>query len=623
MVPRIVIRKRMRFTQIESKSQPYRAQKLLINPHPSIKYTIYFDSILRGSSMSVKITETVLRDAHQSLLATRMRTRDMLEVVEQLDKIGYFSLEMWGGATFDSCIRYLNEDPWQRLRDIKKRMKNTYAQMLLRGQNLVGYRHYSDDVVEKFVTKSYENGIDVFRIFDAVNDIRNMEFSIKVAKKLGAYVQGTVCYTLSPVHTVEKYVELATQLEELECNSLCIKDMAGLLSPNEATNIIIAMKKKISIPISLHCHCTSGMAPMSYMAACGAGVDILDTALSPLAWGTSQPATETVIAALKGTPYDTGLDLELFKEVVAYFKNLKEKYRGILDPISEQIDTNVLIYQIPGGMLSNLVSQLKEQNALDKYEAVLAEMPRVREELGYPPLVTPTSQIVGTQAVLNVLMGERYKVIPKEVKDYVRGLYGRSPSPLRPEIIGQIIGDEEPINCRPADLLKPEYNTKKKEAENMGIVKSEEDILTYILYPAIAPKFLKGEVEEESLTMVTHATAVQHEYTIPNHFKVEVDEDVYIVKVEPLDSGVSISELSPKKSIAQSVEGAVRSSMQGMVLSIKVKVEDVVTEGDTIAVIEAMKMENSIHAPHSGIVKEIFVSEGDTVSPDDIILSIR
>ena len=573
--------------------------------------------------MSVKITETVLRDAHQSLLATRMRTRDMLEVVEQLDKIGYFSLEMWGGATFDSCIRYLNEDPWQRLRDIKKRMKNTYAQMLLRGQNLVGYRHYSDDVVEKFVTKSYENGIDVFRIFDAVNDIRNMEFSIKVAKKLGAYVQGTVCYTISPVHTVEKYVELATQLEELECNSLCIKDMAGLLSPNEATNIIIAMKKKISIPISLHCHCTSGMAPMSYMAACGAGVDILDTALSPLAWGTSQPATETVIAALKGTPYDTGLDLELFKEVVAYFKNLKEKYRGILDPISEQIDTNVLIYQIPGGMLSNLVSQLKEQNALDKYEAVLAEMPRVREELGYPPLVTPTSQIVGTQAVLNVLMGERYKVIPKEVKDYVRGLYGRSPSPLRPEIIGKIIGDEEPINCRPADLLKPEYNKKKKEAENMGIVKSEEDILTYILYPAIAPKFLKGEVEEESLTMVTHATAVQHEYTIPNHFKVEVDEDVYVVKVEPLDSGVSISELSPKKSIAQSVEGAVRSSMQGMVLSIKVKVEDVVAEGGTIAVIEAMKMENSIHAPHSGIVKEIFVSEGDTVSPDDIILSIR
>lgn len=571
--------------------------------------------------MSVKITETILRDAHQSLLATRMRTRDMLEVVGQLDQIGYFSLEMWGGATFDSCIRYLNEDPWQRLRDIKKGMSNTYAQMLLRGQNLVGYRHYSDDVVEKFITKSYQNGIDVFRIFDAVNDIRNMEFSIKVAKGLGAHVQGTVCYTISPVHTVEKYVELAKQLQELECDSICIKDMAGLLSPNDATQIINSMKKEISIPISLHCHCTSGMAPMSYMAACGAGVDILDTALSPLAWGTSQPPTETVVAALKGTPYDTGLDLEAFEEVVKYFKSLKEKYRGILDPISEQIDTNVLIYQIPGGMLSNLVSQLKEQNALDKYGTVLDEMPKVREELGYPPLVTPTSQIVGTQAVLNVLMGERYKVIPKEVKDYVRGLYGRPPAPISPEIIGKVIGNEEPIHCRPADLLKPEYEKRKKEAEEIGIAKSEEDILTYILYPAIAPKFLKGEVEEEVLAVA--APAVQQEYTIPNHFKVEVDDEIYEVKVEPLGGGISVSEASPKKPSADSVKGAVSSSMQGMILSLKVKVEDTVAEGDTVAVIEAMKMENAVHAPNSGIVKEIFVSEGDTVSPGDIIMSIE
>jgi pyruvate carboxylase subunit B len=547
----------------------------------------------------------------------------MLEVVEQLDQIGYFSLEMWGGATFDSCIRYLNEDPWQRLRDIKKKMDNTYAQMLLRGQNLVGYRHYSDDVVEKFVTKSYENGIDIFRIFDAVNDIRNMELSIKVAKSLGAHVQGTVCYTISPVHTVEMYVELAKQLQELECDSLCIKDMAGLLSPNDAVHIISAMKKEISIPISLHCHCTSGMAPMSYMAACGAGVDILDTALSPLAWGTSQPPTETVIAALKGTPYDTGLNLAAFEEVVDYFKDLKEKYRGILDPITERIDTNVLIYQIPGGMLSNLVSQLKEQNALDKYGAVLEEMPRVRAELGYPPLVTPTSQIVGTQAVLNVLMGERYKVIPKEVKDYVRGLYGRAPAPLSPEIIGKIIGDEEPIHCRPADLLKPEYEKRKKEAEDMGIAKSEEDVLTYILYPAIAPKFLKGEIEEEELASVSPAPAVQKEYTIPTHFKVEVDDDVYEVKVEPIGGGVSITELSSKKPSSGSIKGAVSSSMQGMVLSLKVKVEDTVAEGDTIAVIEAMKMENAVHAPHPGIVKEIFVSEGDTVSPGDIIMAIE
>ncbi|AKB55870.1 MULTISPECIES: sodium-extruding oxaloacetate decarboxylase subunit alpha [Methanosarcina] len=573
--------------------------------------------------MSVKITETILRDAHQSLLATRMRTRDMLEVVEQLDQIGYFSLEMWGGATFDSCIRYLNEDPWQRLRDIKKEMKDTYAQMLLRGQNLVGYRHYSDDVVEKFVTKSYQNGIDIFRIFDAVNDIRNMESSIKVAKGLGAHVQGTVCYTISPVHTVEKYVELAKQLEELECDSICIKDMAGLLSPNDATRIISSMKKEISIPISLHCHCTSGMAPMSYMAACEAGVDILDTALSPLAWGTSQPPTETVVAALKGTPYDTGLDLNDFEEVVKYFKILKEKYRGILDPISEQIDTNVLIYQIPGGMLSNLVSQLKEQNALDKYDAVLDEMPRVRKELGYPPLVTPTSQIVGTQSVLNVLMGERYKVIPKEVKDYVRGLYGRPPAPISPEIIGKVIGDEEPIHCRPADLLKPEYEKRKKEAEEMGIAKSEEDILTYILYPAIAPKFLKGEMEEEALAVVTPAPEVQQEHKVPTHFKVEVDEDIYDVRVEPVGGEVSISEASPKKSSAKSVKGAVSVSMQGMVLSLKVKVEDTVAEGDTIAVIEAMKMENAVHASHSGVVREIFVSEGDTVSPGDIIMSIE
>jgi pyruvate carboxylase subunit B len=573
--------------------------------------------------MSVKITETVLRDAHQSLLATRMRTRDMLEVVEQLDQIGYFSLEMWGGATFDSCIRYLNEDPWQRLRDIKKRMDNTNAQMLLRGQNLVGYRHYSDDVVEKFVTKSFENGIDIFRIFDAVNDIRNMELSIKVAKGLGAHVQGTVCYTISPVHTVEKYVELAKQLYELDCDSLCIKDMGGLLSPSEATSIISAIKKEISIPISLHCHCTSGMAPMSYMAACGAGVDVLDTALSPLSWGTSQPPTESVVAALKGTPYDTGLDLGAFEKVVDYFKGLKEKYRGILDPISEQIDTNVLIYQIPGGMLSNLVSQLKEQNALDKYADVLEEMPKVRAELGYPPLVTPTSQIVGTQAVLNVLMGERYKVIPKEVKDYVRGLYGRPPTPLSPEIIGKIIGDEEPIHCRPADLLKPEYEKRKKEAEEMGIAKSEEDILTYILYPAIAPRFLKGEVEEEELKVVSHSPAVQKEYTIPTHFKVEVDDDVYEVKIEPLGGGLSISELSSKKPVAESVKGAVCCSMQGMVLSLKVKVEDTVAEGDMVAIIEAMKMENAVHASHAGIVKEIFVAEGDTVSPGDIIMAIE
>ncbi len=573
--------------------------------------------------MKVKITETILRDAHQSLIATRMRTRNMLPVVDKLDEIGYFSLEMWGGATFDSSIRYLNEDPWERLRELKKHMKNTPAQMLLRGQNLVGYRHYSDDVVEKFVKKAYENGIDIFRVFDAVNDIRNMEKAITVAKKEGAHVQGTICYTISPVHTIEKYVELGKGLAELECDSLCIKDMAGLISPQQAYDLVKALKTEVNLPVDLHCHCTSGMAPMSYTAACRAGVDVLDTALSPFAWGTSQPPTESIVAALAETKRATGLDLELIAEVAEYFKELKEEYRCVLNPISEQIDTNVLLYQIPGGMLSNLVSQLKEQNALDKYNDVLAEMPKVRAELGYPPLVTPTSQIVGTQAVLNVLMGERYKVIPKEVKDYVRGLYGRPPQKIDDAMVGKIIGDEDPITCRPADLLEPEYEKMKKQAEEMGLVKKEEDILTYILYPAIAPAFLKGEVEEEELVPVSteqNPCASASPAIVPTAFKVEVDGEMYNVKVNPV-GGVAVEET--KEDITpESVVGAVTSHMQGMVLSLKVDVGQQINEGDTVCVIEAMKMENAIHAPHGGTVKEIFIAEGDAVTSGCVLMSI-
>ncbi|MGP8321392.1 MAG: sodium-extruding oxaloacetate decarboxylase subunit alpha [Methanosarcinaceae archaeon] len=573
--------------------------------------------------MKVKLTETILRDAHQSLLATRMRTRDMLPIVEKLDQVGYFSLEMWGGATFDTCIRYLNEDPWERLQELKKHMLDTPAQMLLRGQNLVGYRHYSDDVVDKFVTKAHENGIDIFRIFDAVNDVRNMETAIKVANREGAHVQGTVCYTISPVHTVKKYVELAKDLEQLECDSLCIKDMAGLLSPHEAHVIIKAIKKEVSLPIALHCHCTSGMAPMSYMAASEAGVDVLDTSLSPLSGGTSQPPTETMVASLAGTPYDTELDLELLAGIAAYFKILKEKYRGILDPISEQIDTNVLLYQIPGGMLSNLVSQLKEQNALDRYDDVLAEMPKVRAELGYPPLVTPTSQIVGTQAVMNVLMGERYKVIPNEVKNYVRGLYGRSPAPISDEIIAKIIGDEKPITCRPADLLEPEYERMEKEAYEFGLVKKEEDVLTYILYPAIAPTFLKGECKEEVLVPVrVDEDVCAPSSAIPTEFRVEVDGDVFDVKIEPIGSVVSIVD-APAKVTSGSVVGAVTSSMQGIVLSVEVEIGDTVAQGDTICVIEAMKMENGVHTPHSGVVKEIFITDGDSVNSGDLLMAIE
>jgi len=547
----------------------------------------------------------------------------MLPIVEKLDEIGYYSLEMWGGATFDSSIRYLNEDPWERLKELKKHMVNTPAQMLLRGQNLVGYKHYSDDVVEKFVKKAHENGIDIFRVFDAVNDIRNMEKAITVAKKEGAHVQGTISYTTSPVHTIEKYVELATELAELDCDSICIKDMAGLISPQDAYDLVKALKSEVNLPVDLHCHCTSGMAPMSYTAACRAGADILDTALSPFAWGTSQPPTESIVAALADTKRATGLDMELLAEVANYFKDIKEQYRCILNPISEQIDTNVLRYQIPGGMLSNLVSQLKEQNALDRYDDVLAEMPKVRAELGYPPLVTPTSQIVGTQAVLNVLMGERYKVIPKEVKDYVRGLYGRPPQNISDEIITKIIGDEKPITCRPADLLEPEYKKMKAEAEELGLVKKEEDILTYILYPAIAPAFLKGELEEEDISTlaVEQSPCASANVAIPTDYKVEVDGEVYNVKVNPVGGSVTVTEVQEKAT--SDVEGAVTSHMQGMVLSVNVNVGDVVSEGDSVCVIEAMKMENAIHAPYSGTVKDIFISEGDAVSSGDVIVSIN
>ncbi len=567
----------------------------------------------------VKLTDTTLRDAHQSLIATRMRTRDMLPIAEKMDGAGFFSLEVWGGATFDSSIRYLNEDPWERLRALKKTIKKTPLQMLLRGQNLVGYRHYSDDIVVKFVEHAAESGIDIFRIFDAVNDIRNMEVSIKTAKRMNAHVQGTVCYTISPVHPIPLYVKMAKELEELGCDSLCIKDMAGLISPKNACDLVKALKEEISIPVDLHSHCTSGMAPMSYLFACEAGVDILDTAFSPFAWGTSQPPTETIVAALRGTSYDTGLDLFLLTEIKKYFEEIKEKYRGILDPISERIDTNVLKYQIPGGMLSNLVSQLKEQNALDKYEAVLAEMPRVREELGYPPLVTPTSQIVGTQAVLNVLMGERYKVVPKEVRDYVKGLYGRTPAPISKEIISKILGDDKPINVRPADLLPPELERVTKEAYALGIVKKPEDILTYALYPAIAPKFLRGETKEEALEILMPGNGKAA--PMPTEFRVEVDGDEFNVKILSAGGGMAVS-AAPGHESPRKMDGSITASMQGMVLKIKVKKGDSVVKGDVVIVLEAMKMENNIHAPHGGTVKDIFVKEGSTVGAGDALLMI-
>ncbi len=407
--------------------------------------------------MKVAITETVLRDGHQSLIATRMRTADMIPILEKLDQVGYFSLEMWGGATFDVALRFLNEDPWERLREIRKHIKHTKLQMLLRGQNLVGYRHYPDDIVQKFVEKAKENGIDIFRIFDAVNDVRNMTTAIKAAKKVGAIVEGTISYTISPVHTIEKYIKFALEMKELGVDIICIKDMAGFISPAAAYDLTNALKKEVKLPVHLHSHSSSGMAPIAYLTACEAGADILDTTISPFGWGTSQPPTETIVGAFKQTPYDTSLSLELLAEICEYFLKVKEKYKDILHPISERVDPKILLHQIPGGMLSNLISQLKAQKAMDKYEEVLKETARVRKDLGYPPLVTPTSQIVGTQAVFNVVTGERYKVIPKEVKNYIKGLYGTPPGPINEEVKKKAIGNEEPIKGRPADGLAPEF----------------------------------------------------------------------------------------------------------------------------------------------------------------------
>jgi len=439
----------------------------------------------------IKITETILRDAHQSLIATRLSTDEMLPILEKLDQVGYHSLEMWGGATFDASLRFLKESPWERLRQIKSIVKNTKLQMLLRGQNILGYKNYPDEVVTSFIKKSVENGIDIIRIFDALNDVRNLELAIKVTKEAGAHAQGSLSYTTSPVHTVEYYVELAKKIEAMGADSLCIKDMAGLLKPYEGEKLVKALKAAIAIPIQLHSHATSGLASMTYLKGIEAGVDVIDTAISPFSMGTSQPPTESFVSTLEGTEYDTGLDLQLLDEIAEYFQPIKDESieSGLMDPKVMGVNINALIYQIPGGMLSNLVSQLKEQNAIDKLDDVLKEVPQVREELGYPPLVTPTSQIIGTQAVLNVMAGERYKMIPNEVKQYVKGMYGKPTVPIKEDIVKMIIGDEEIIDCRPADLLEPVLDKNRKKIAKY--IMEEEDVLSYTLFPKPAMDYFK------------------------------------------------------------------------------------------------------------------------------------
>ena len=445
----------------------------------------------------VKITETVLRDAHQSLIATRMTLDEMLPILGEMDKVGYYSAEVWGGATFDACLRFLDEDPWERLRVIRREMPNTKLQMLFRGQNMLGYRHYADDVVEYFVQKSVANGIDILRIFDALNDIRNLETAIKATKKEKAHLQAAISYTTSPVHNNEYFVNYAKQLEDAGADSICIKDMAGLLTPYNTYELVKEIKAAVKVPVQVHTHYTSGLASMVLMKAVEAGADIIDTAMSPLAMGTSHPATESMVAAFQGTEMDTGLDLKQLNVVRKHFATLREKYlaNGLLNPKMLGVDANTLLYQVPGGMLSNLVSQLKQAGKEDKLDEVLMEVPNVRKDAGYPPLVTPSSQIVGTQAVFNVIMGERYKMVTKEFKGLLRGEYGKTPVPVDPEFRKKIIGDEEPIDCRPADLLKPELDTLKQECAEW--TEQDEDVLSYAQFGQVATKFFENRRNKE------------------------------------------------------------------------------------------------------------------------------
>ena len=451
--------------------------------------------------MKVNITETVLRDANQSLIATRMPLKDFVDILETMDEAGYYSLECWGGATFDSCLRYLDEDPWERLRTIRKHVKKTKLQMLLRGQNILGYKHYPDDIVRAFVRKSVENGIDIIRIFDALNDLRNIEVAVDEAVKAGAHVQGALCYTISPIHNQETFVELAKQLEKMGCHSICIKDMAGIMSPKVAYDLVSAMKKSVKLPIVVHTHSTTGLGPMTLLKAVEAGADTIDTAISCFSGGTSQPATESLSYSLKEMGFDTGLKEDKLKEINDFFKPVQSEAlaSGLLNPIVMNTETDALVYQVPGGMLSNLVAQLKAQNALDRFPEVLQEVPRVREDLGYPPLVTPSSQMVGVQAATNVLVGERYKNVSKEIKAYLHGEYGRAPGKVNEELRKKVLGDEKPIECRYADLLQPGF--EKAKAEIGDLAKSDEDVLSYVAFPQIAEKFLKNRAEKEKNTV--------------------------------------------------------------------------------------------------------------------------
>ncbi|MCE7585057.1 sodium-extruding oxaloacetate decarboxylase subunit alpha [Vibrio fluvialis] len=593
-------------------------------------------------SKPLAITDVVLRDAHQSLFATRLRLEDMLPIAAELDKVGYWSLETWGGATFDACIRYLGEDPWERLRALKQAMPNTPMQMLLRGQNLLGYRHYADDVVAKFVERAHTNGMDVFRIFDAMNDVRNFEKAVKATIEVGAHAQGTLSYTTSPVHNTDTWVDLAKRLEDLGCHSLCIKDMSGLLKPYEAEELIRRIKASCSVPLALHCHATTGLSTATAIKAVEAGIDILDTAISSMSQTYGHTPTETVVAMLQGTERDTNLKLEQLDPIAAYFRDVRKKYAKFEGQL-KGVDSRILIAQVPGGMLTNMESQLKEQGAADRMDEVLQEIPRVREDLGFIPLVTPTSQIVGTQAVINVLTGERYKNITKETAGVLKGEYGAAPAPVNAALQAKVLDGTEAITCRPADLLHAEMDhlttdlLAKAKADGISLAEDVvDDVLTYALFPQVGLKFLKNRHNPDAFEPApgcepapAAAPVVSASSGGVETYSVRVDGQVYNVEVGPQGQLTSViptaaTQAAPVTAPAETVSDAeaVPAPLAGNIFKINVQTGSEVAEGDILIVLEAMKMETEIRAARGGVVQDLHVKEGDSVTVGAPLLSL-
>ncbi|MCY4044795.1 MAG: sodium-extruding oxaloacetate decarboxylase subunit alpha [Cellvibrionales bacterium] len=586
------------------------------------------------------ITDVVLRDAHQSLFATRLRIDDMLPIAEKLDQVGFWSLESWGGATFDACIRYLGEDPWERLRLLKEAMPNTPQQMLFRGQNILGYRHYADDLVAKFVERAAINGIDVFRVFDAMNDMRNLETAIKAVKKVGKHAQGTISYTVSPVHTLETWVELAAELESMGADSIAIKDMAGLLKPYVAFDLVTQLKQRVNIPIHMQCHATTGLSTATALKAVEAGIDNIDTAISSMSMTYGHSPTESVVAILEGTERDTGLDLKKLEEIAAYFRIVRKKYAKFEGSL-RGVDSRILLAQVPGGMLTNMESQLKEQGAIDKFDEVLQEIPRVREDLGFIPLVTPTSQIVGTQSVLNVVTGERYKSISKETAAVLKGEYGATPAPVNKDLQERVLEGKEAITCRPADLLSDELDAMTKEckakASEQGIKlesgeREVDDVLTYALFPQVGLKFLKNRGNSDAFEPAPVA-ADEAVSTEPGVYTVTVEGEKYVVQVEDGGDIQSVTPVGGQPVAAASQAAApvaaptgaaqwVTAPLAGNIFNVVVKPGDTVQAGDVILILEAMKMETEVRSQHTGVVQSISVREGDAVAVGDQLVAL-